>query len=112
MALPDLLFPPTDPSSLSVFSWNNWNHHVQIIQAIRSQKNVTLFEYVIDPIPINDPSGWLLRHQQTHTDANAVLNLQGADLQTLDFSKRNQVEAWIQQHWLEHVAMAAALKIP
>lgn len=102
--------PRSEPEWLR-FSFNHWDDHQQIVQAIRTQRNVSLQLYPIEPMPPSDMPGWLLRHAQLHIDMNGTLGLPGADLTQLDLKDEASVQAWIWQNFQEHQNARALLKI-
>jgi hypothetical protein len=113
MSVTSLLNVPKTKNDWDRFSFAHRTHHTTIRQAIFSQSNGAdnLFEYQLDPIPANEETDWLARNQQSHDDFNQVLNLQGTDLQGVDFKDKKQLETWIQLHWKEHQNAAIALGI-
>lgn len=68
-------------------------------------------DYVIDPIPREDVKGWLENNQNFHNDMNGQLNLQGSDLQDVDFNDQKQLQSWIFLHYQEHNSAEQALEI-
>lgn len=103
----------TGPSDTGLSSWA-WHHrvdHQDIASAVKKQLNITLPQYEIEPMTFTKDSIFLLRNQQMHSDMNAALGLSGVDLSTLNFDDRSQVQAWLFQHFQEHSAAHAKLKI-
>lgn len=72
---------------------------------------VKLPEYSIDPIPSDDVKGWLENNQNYHNDMNGQLDLQGSDLQDVDFKDQKQLQSWIFLHYQEHNSAEQALEI-
>lgn len=72
---------------------------------------VSLTEYSLDPIPTNDFSSWLQWNQESHTEMNGVLGLQGSDLEEVDFKNLQQLQPWIWLHFLEHQSAEQTLGI-
>lgn len=89
----------------------NFQDHLEILEAIQKQYNVKLTEYVIDPWLDSDKDGILERHQQYHNDMDGILRIEGNDLSTVDFKKDNEVKAWIQIHYQEHLNARTTLGI-
>jgi hypothetical protein len=97
-----LLNTPKSDREWDVWSFHNRTSHLAIIQAIQTQKNITLTQYQLDPISPKAVPDFLQRNSQSHIDMNSVLNLQTVDLQDVDLKNRRQLEAWIFLHWKEH----------
>jgi hypothetical protein len=113
MAIAILANPPKNDTEFLFFSFANAAAHRDIIDSITAlaPQAAPLALRALDPIPQHDLKGWLLRHQESHNDMNAVLGLSGADLLEVDFTNKTQVESWIELHFAEHYAAAAALGI-
>jgi hypothetical protein len=97
-------------------NWNEWSFHhkdshLRILQAIKQQLNFNVIEYDIDPIPPDDLPGWLEKNQEYHDEMNAALNLQGSDLESVDFKNPKEFEVWIFQHYQEHFDAESKLGI-
>jgi hypothetical protein len=106
-----LLNPPrTEPEWLR-FSFNHSQDHLEIIQAIRAQKNVSLNQYPIEPMSLQDLGGFLIRHAQYHQDFNGTLGLPANDLTQVDPKDPASVDFWIFQNFQEHQTARAVLKI-
>lgn len=113
MAINFLLNIPKDKDGWDTWSWAHRQHHDAIREAIQQQSNGAdnLAQYQLDPLPADDVTGWLSRNQQSHDDMNEVLQLQGTDLEGVNFKDSKQLEAWIYSHFLEHQSAAAQLAI-
>jgi hypothetical protein len=86
------------------FAFANANHHTLVTQNINlllPQERALTF-YVLDPVPEIDLQSWLRRHQQSHSDINAALGIQGSDLTDVDFKKDDERESWSELHYSEH----------
>lgn len=103
MMLPALLNVPRNDRDFALWSFNNQFEHLNIISAILSQKSVYLETYILDPIPQKDWRSWLWRHQLTHNDMNAVTGVAGNDLTDVNPKDVNQLTAWLQLHYQEHL---------
>jgi hypothetical protein len=97
-----LLNVPKTEEEWQVWSWHHRLSHAAIRQAALSQKNVSLTDYELDPIPAADVVGWLERNEQTHIEMNGVVGAQASDLQTVNLQDESQKTAWIFLHFLEH----------
>lgn len=96
--------------------WNNWSwshrvSHTKIRDAIQAQFTTNLFEYDLDPIPLNQYDQFLRQNAQAHQDMNGVLELQGTDLEGVDFKDDQQREDWFNRHYQEHYDAQAKLKV-
>ena len=111
--LQGLLNIPTSKQQWDKWSFSHRTHHDQINRAIFLETGgaTNLFQYQLDPIPLDKPDDWLARNQQAHNDMNQVLSLQGVDLSSVDFKDRKALEAWIYKHWEEHQAASTTLGI-
>jgi hypothetical protein len=106
-----VLTPPRDELSWARWSFNNYDAVNQIGQAIRAQYGVSLPDYALDPIDLNDFDTFLNNNQQAHTGFTGVLGQQSSDLLHVDFSDENQKEAWIYLNWMELFAACSKLGI-
>lgn len=102
---------PTTARSWAQFSFHNRDQHQLAALSIRAQLGVSLTEYILDPIPVNDLAAWLNLHQQSHNQVNEALGVAGNDLSAVDPNDQGQIEAWIQNHAAEHRAWGNILGI-
>ena len=104
MGLAAIYNVPDDARSLAHFAFINRMSHQSIAAAIFTQTNGANIPLpVLDPIPLgNALRTWLVQHQQTHNQQNAILGILGNDLTDVDFTKPEQVSAWIKLHADEH----------
>lgn len=100
--LPILLNTPKSVDEWDRFSFHHRTSHDLIRQAIQTQFNVALPDYVLDPIPLNQPLFFLENNQQAHTDFDGILGVQSSDLEDVNLSDERQLQAWIYLHYLEH----------
>lgn len=96
--------------------WNTWSYHHKlshdaIRQALVAQRGIATTDYILDPIFQQDIIGFLQRNEQTHTEMNAALGLNGVDLQEADLRDERQRVAWVWIHAEEHLAAEMALGI-
>lgn len=101
----------TEKPDWSVFWFNNWISHQDIVQAIGKQKSIPLTMYAIDPWVQDAAEDILARHQEFHDDMNLALGIGGQDLSELDFNDPAAVQAWVYQNFMEHQAAHAALRL-
>jgi hypothetical protein len=72
---------------------------------------LNLTDYIVDPINLKYFTDWLQRNQQLHIEMDAAVNSQPIDLSQLDPTNKNQLQAWIYSHFLEHQTAENILKI-
>lgn len=75
---------------------------------------VNLKEYVLQPVneqDTDDFNNFLQNNAQAHDDFNAVLGLQGSDIEELDIKDQNKLQQWIFLQYQELFSASAALKI-
>ena len=82
-----------------------------IVQALNAQKKLSLIDYLIDPITLDQPQLFLVQNQQYHQDMDSTLGVQASDLEDVDFEDDHQLQAWIYLHWQEHVTAETILGI-
>lgn len=100
--LPMLIDFPPGRFGLSTWSFHHARDHDEIAQAIEVQYNISLPRYCLDPMVFTNDSQFLLWNQQMHNDFNAVIQLPGSDISSLNFDDRSQVQAWLWGHFSEH----------
>jgi hypothetical protein len=96
-----LLNIPSNEQEWSVWGRNNYDVNAQIRLAILAQKNISLPEYPLDPIPFFDLQTWLMNNQQAHIDFTSSLGQQSSDLISVDLNDENQKQAWIFLNYME-----------
>ena len=77
--------------------------HRETNEAIFRKAAITLPEYVLDPVDMNDPTGFLDLHQQMHNNTDALLGISGYDLTEVDWTDPGQRAGWIQLNAQLHV---------
>jgi hypothetical protein len=105
---------PTTPEELNVWSFAHAAHHQDINQAIFEATGISLINYVLDPINVQNKVGastWADQHQIMHNDMDAVLNYAGFNLTDVDFSDQKTLANWIFLHSAEHQNAADVLEI-
>lgn len=100
--LPILLNAPKTKDEWDRFTLHHRTSHDLIRQAIRAQSGTDLPDLVLDPIALDQPKQWLQANQQLHTDMNTVLQLPSIDLEDIDVTQENQLQAWVFLHYQEH----------
>ena len=112
MSLAQLLVIPQGPHGFEEWTFWHYQHHLAIIGAARQVKGVNLTLYPIWPFSPGNPEGWLLAHQQQHNDMDALYNVNGADLSTLDFTNAKEVDAFLFLQFQEHQSVAKLCGLP
>lgn len=101
-----LLNVPADKESLMNWSFAHSDQHRKIEQAVFIKYGVALAPFILDPMPAELTSGDMQNWQQIHaastSDYESLLNIGGHDLSSVDFSKQDQVAAWIRLHFDSH----------
>jgi|SRR5215469_2999953 len=100
--LAELLNVPHTVHEWNRFSFHHRQSHVLIRQAIFAQSGLNLVDYLLDPIPLNNPKGFLENNQQAHVDMDQALGSQSVNLLDVDLNDENEKTAWIYLHYLEH----------
>jgi len=80
---------------------NEWTfahqaNHRDIARAIYEQYGVTLPEYVLDPVPLHDPSTWIYQHQLLHDNISTVLGTSNLNLQNVDWENSQSLAGFVQ----------------
>lgn len=108
-----LLNVPADKESLMNWSFAHSDQHRKIEQAVFIKYGVALAPFILDPMPAeltsDDMTSWQQLHQGAHSGFEDILNIGGNDLSSVDFSKQDQVAAWIRLHFESHRQAQQAL---
>lgn len=105
-----LLNVPHTEADWARWSFNNWDCLNQIRQAI-SEFGLTLPDYQVEPIDLNDIDSFLAANQQAHSDFTGALGLASSDLLHTDLKDVNQRQAWVWLNWKELADACDKLKI-
>jgi len=108
MPLPQIQF---DNGGMDKWSFDHFQDHVEILQAIKKQLNISLQEWPIFPFTPDSPDVWLRMHQAMHFDMNNALNISGSSLTEVNFDNRAEVDAFLDMNYLEHSNAREALGI-
>jgi len=111
MSIIDLQRSPKTDQEFQVWAWAHRVEHTRIRNRIQALGGPNLQDLQLEPINTNDMTGWLERHQQAHEDMTLATNVQSVDLQTVDFKKPDEVNAWIEIHYREHFDVNSVLRI-
>lgn len=95
MPLAQLLRIP-QPARTGLHEWTFWHakDHGDIVAGVLRYAGQRLTTYLLDPLP-QDARVWLQNHQQAHNDMNSFLSLPGSDLQDVNFSDPQALDAWL-----------------
>jgi len=85
--------------------------HKRILTALRAKGVTQTSEFVLYPFPDRDQLRWMLGNQQMHNEFNAALNLNGADMESVDLKDDTDFKVWLWDHYAEHRAANIALGI-
>lgn len=111
MGVPNLLnYPVEDNKRDDLFDFAHAQDHLLIIQKLQTL-GVSLTFRQIYPFDDNDKDGIAERHQQMHDEFNAVLQLNGTDMQNIDDSTEDGKIEFGELNKYEHSAAHTALKI-
>lgn len=111
MGLADMWNVPNTDEEMATWSSLHMAEHRLINEAVLAQHNISLPEYILDPVDLADPQNFLNQHQLMHNGTDQVLGIPGNDLTTVDWSDPGQREGWIQLNASLHVAESNALEI-
>jgi hypothetical protein len=109
--LVQLLNVPVSDEDWNVWSYHHRLSHDAIRDAIRTKKGLPLTDYIIDPIDRGHLQDWLMRNQQLHLEMDAAVGSESVDLTDVDPNNKNQMTAWIYDHYLEHQTAEVSLQI-
>lgn len=109
--LKNLLNVPSSKFEWAIWSFSNRTVIAAIRQAIQVQHTVNLTEYVLDPLDLDNPQGFLQNNGQAHRDFNLVLGAQSSDLEEVDIKDRKALEGWIYANYQELYTASSILKI-
>lgn len=115
MSLAQIAFPPPTESGLEEWAAWHWQHHVAIITAMQSVREIALPQRLIYPVNFNDPASvsiFLREHQQLHSDFGAILGIQGNDISNVDFTNQGERESWMWINFTSHQSASIALGLP
>lgn len=108
MGLAQVIYPPPDENGFATWAFDHYQHHIAIIQRA-AQLGYTLNQYRIWPVTQENLQDFLEQHQQMHTEMDAIANVQGSDLQDIDFKDKKKVDSWYYLNYIEHQSVASFL---
>ena len=110
--LASVVYPAPTPQGFTEWVFSHYVHHQAIISAVQQTKGIHLVLYDIYPFNDRNLDNWLQQHQSQHTDMTSVFGINGVDLTNLDFKDRRQLDAWMDLHYREHLAVASDCGLP
>ena len=111
MSLAMIQYPPPTDQGLREWAHANWQHHQGIILGLKSQLNVDTPMLRIWPWSGKFDDDWLQQHQEMHSNMNGILGIPGADISSVDYKDRRQLDAFFFQHYIEHQSAASRLAL-
>jgi hypothetical protein len=111
MSVADIFNFPATEQDTAQWSILHMILHRSQLREVFLRYNTVLQEYVLDPIPTDDPRLWLQQHQQMHNDVDAVLGLSSENLTEVDWEDQGSKAGWIQAHAQLHQQETNALGI-
>ena len=102
---------PMTNAELSTWSFVHQAHHRDIVSSLQNLGVTGLTSYILDPFDPSDMGQWLDLHQVMHQQADALLKVNGFNLDTVQWSDVNQRAGWVFLNALEHVYLSNALGI-
>ena len=102
---------PSNQEELDTWSFAHAAHHRDINRRLYELLQVTLPEFVLDPVELANPGVWIYQHQLVHNDFDALLQISGFDLTDFDPKDQNQLAGWIWLNAQEHYQAANILGI-
>ena len=109
MALDDLAFRPQNDDEFQAFGFSNIASHRDINRVIFQTLGITVQEYPIYPINLQNPGQWAWQHQAMHNQAWAAVGGSGYNLLNVDWEDQQNAEMWTALHSDEHNRLEALL---
>lgn len=108
MALADLYNVPRDDQEMSAWSFSHMAHHRDMIRVVFQTLNVQLPEFILDPVNLANPVGFLDQHQEMHDQLDRIFGIKTLNLTEVEWSNEAQRSSWIWQNAQLHLAEAQA----
>ena len=108
MGLAQVVYPRPTENGLQEWAWDHYQHHLAILKQA-ANLGYQLNQYRIWPITQENLQDFLDQHQQMHTEMDAIANVQGSNLQDIDFKDKKKADAWYYLNYIEHQSVASFL---
>lgn len=96
---------------MAVWSFAHQAHHRDIVRRVHETRNLTLVEYALDPIVVDDLDNWLRNHQLMHEQLDRALGIGDSDFTNLDWDNPASRASWITKHGNKHFRAGQILGI-
>lgn len=110
-AIADLYNVPSNDAERAQWAFAHMAHHRDINRRIYELVAISLPEYILDPINLEDMDSWEYQHQLMHDNFDAILGISGFDLTGIDWKDQNQLAGWVFLNSNEHRQAADILEI-
>ncbi len=112
--MPDLSYAEIPEKTDTAADWASFSfphaaQHRDYIRVIFQQFGVSLPEYPLDPLDPQNIGLWPYHHAVMHDQINAILGIPGYNLQEIDFSDREALQAWSDQNQDLHTRTSTIL---
>lgn len=111
MSLIHLYDPLEGPDAFERFVDYNFVDHLAVIDALQTQKSITIGMLDIRVATEDSMGLWALNHQQLHDQINAALGFSSSDFTHIDLHDQSQLESMKQLHAVEHRQWHDALNL-
>ena len=101
-----------DDDNRLFFSAHNMDSHQRIADAIFSKYNVRVPVFPLNPMPGENYETWLEQHQEMHNAFNNILGLEQFSFNSGALTSQEDIEAFAQSHFENHMAAHQKLGIP
>jgi hypothetical protein len=112
VSLANVLYPAPTPQGLEEWMHSHYQHHLAIIDAVRTNFNTELQVFPIYPVNMEDTSTFMRDHQIMHNQFASVLNTPNTDIGSVDFKNKKEFDAWVFEHFIQHQAAAQLCGMP
>lgn len=103
MPILSLFAVPQNEGDLQRLAFCNYDHHIQVSNWIKANRDLSIEHYVLYPFPPLDNLGaWVINHQAWHTQIDAALGISGYNLLDVDWQNRDALQAFSFLHGQEH----------
>ena len=108
MGLAQVVYPPPTPDGFKTWLFDHYQDHLAIIQRA-STLGYSLTQYRIWPVTEQSLQDFLQQHSFMHNEMNAIANVQGSDLEDIDFKDKKKLDAWYYLNFIEHQSVHSFL---